>query len=54
MRQFKLSQHIPDYIYTSDELHNISSQGKYEGNWLVTHISYLNLWDARRDNVFEV
>jgi hypothetical protein len=43
MWQFEWSQHVPDYVDTGDELHNISYQGKREGNWLMIHTSYLDL-----------
>jgi hypothetical protein len=50
MQQFDLSQHIPDYIYVSDDqFHNISHQGKRERDWLVIHVVYLDLWDDMRD-----
>ena len=39
--------------YTGEELHNISCQGKCEGSWLIIYTSYLDVWDVRRDRIFD-
>ena len=52
MQQFGLSQHIPYYVDTRDELHDISRQGRREGNWLLIHAAYLDMWHAKRDQIF--
>ncbi|GFZ09841.1 hypothetical protein Acr_21g0004400 [Actinidia rufa] len=52
MRQFGLSQHIPNYVDTGDELHDISRQGRREENWLLIHAAYLDMWHDMRDHIF--
>jgi hypothetical protein len=43
IQQFRLSQHILDYVDIADELHSISHQAMREGIWLIIHASYLDL-----------
>jgi predicted kinase len=52
IQQFRLSQHILDYVDIADELHSISHQAMREGIWLIIHASYLDLENARRYHVF--
>jgi hypothetical protein len=53
MRQFKLSQHISNYVDFGEKLHSVGCYGKYKENWIVIHASYLNFWDARKNSIFE-
>ena len=38
MHQFGLHQHIPDDVYTFDDLHDINHRGKEEDDWSVVHV----------------
>lgn len=42
IRPFKLSQNIPNYVDTSNELYIIAHQDKMD-IWFVNHATYLNL-----------
>ena len=51
MRQFGISQHIPNYVDTGDELHDISFQGNRQVNWLLIHAAYLDMWHGKIDHI---
>ncbi|GFZ21558.1 hypothetical protein Acr_29g0007200 [Actinidia rufa] len=44
MRQFGLSQHIPDYVVTGDELHDISRQGRSSKLHEMVHVNYAPIY----------